>query len=41
MLLVISRIKLTEAGQGLVQSVVAVFGDVFLLHLLHDGAYPA
>ena len=41
MLLVISRIELTEAGQGLAQSVVAAFGDAFLPHLLHDGAYLA
>ena len=41
MLLVISRTKLTEAGQGLAQSVVAASGAAFLLRLPHDEAYPA
>lgn len=41
MLLVIAPIKLTEAGQGPTQSMVAVSGAAFLLHLLHGGAYPA
>ena len=41
MSLVISRIKLTEAGQGLAVLELAASGGAFLQRLLHDGAYPA
>ena len=41
MLSVMSRIKLTEAGRGLTQSVGAASGAAFLLRLLRDAAYPA